>query len=423
VSRAAHPPRAAAVEQTVASSRFVLWIGFLLTHLWLGATNLLAPGFPLGDVTLVYKLWSQQAISADYWVGIDAPWVYPIAAIVPMLAAMALGPGFYESSWLAIVMIFDCAAFAAVTGWATSRNRALVGWWWIAFLLLLGPIALGRIDSITVPLAIVGVLLLATRPAAAAVVLAVATWIKVWPAALVAAVVIASSRRRAVVVAAAATSVAIAGSALAMGSGRNVLSFVGEQAGRGLQIEAPVSTVWMWLASAGVADTALYYDRDILTYQVRGPGVEITAMLMTPLLALVALAVCAIGLWAVRRGAGSIELLGPLALALVCALIAVNKVGSPQFMSWLAVPIIMGLATNAAGRGVSFRLPAALGLALAGLTQLFYPYFYTRLLSLEPALIGALTLRNIVIFVLLGWAVRALLSIGRRARVTVPVAA
>ena len=53
-----------------------------------------------------------------------------------------------------------------------------------------------RIDAVTVPLAVAGCLWLVGRPLVASVLLAVATWIKVWPAALLAAAFIAVRRRR-----------------------------------------------------------------------------------------------------------------------------------------------------------------------------------------------------------------------------------
>ena len=44
-----------------------------------------------------------------------------------------------------------------IRDWMGPAARAVVvGWWWVGFLLLLGPIALGRIDSVTVPIAMVG---------------------------------------------------------------------------------------------------------------------------------------------------------------------------------------------------------------------------------------------------------------------------
>jgi hypothetical protein len=397
------------------SSRIALWAAFVVVHLWLGMLALYGAGYPLGDVTYVYESWTRQIVTQGYWVGVDAPWVYPIVAILPMLAAQALGSDFYASTWLSLVMLLDAVGFAAITGWLVSRRRPGVAWWWLAFLVLLGPIAIGRIDSVTVPLAIVGVLLVATRPTAAAVVLAVATWIKVWPAALLAAIVVASRDRREVVLTAVAVSVAVVAIPLAYGSGTNVLSFITEQTGRGLQVEAPVTTIWLWQAFVGVPGTYVYYDQDILTYQVRGPGADAAAAVMTPVLALVALAVVSVGAWAVARGARAEQVLPPLALALVTTLIAVNKVGSPQFVMWLAVPVVLGLATRAAGRSGSFATPAVLVLLLAALTQLIYPTFYDRLLSLDPLLLGVITVRNLLYFVLLAWALREVVRVVRAA--------
>ncbi|GAB2462541.1 hypothetical protein HD599_000897 [Conyzicola lurida] len=396
-------------------NRVTLWTAFVLAHLWLGMLGLYATGDSLGDVSVVYKGWTDQVVYAGFWPGIDTSWVYPVLAMVPMLAARALGPALYTSTWLSLVMLLNAVAFAAITGWFASRYRAAVAWWWIAFLVLLGPIALGRIDAVTVPVAMVGVLLLAARPTAAAVLLALATWIKVWPAALIAAILIASRRRGEVFAAVIGTTVAIVVIAVAFGSGTNVFSFITEQTGRGLQVEAPVTIPWLWLAVARVPGVSVYYDTDILTFQVTGDNVDLVAALMTPVLAVVALAVAAVGVWAVRRGARAAGLLAPLALALVTALIVFNKVGSPQFIAWLAVPVVLGLAARTAGLGGSFRVPAVLALVLAALTQLVYPLFYSALLSAVPAMVLVITVRNLLLVVLLVWAVRAVVLEGLRA--------
>ena len=392
----------------VLSNPALSWAGFILVHLWLGQLNLRGPGYPLGDVTGVYKFWMDQALAADFWVGMDSVWVYPIGALLPMLAATALGPEQYGATWLTMAMILDAVAFGFITGWGRARERTAVAWWWVAFLLMLGPIALGRIDSVTVPLAMVGVILIAARPRVGAVMLAVATWVKVWPAALIVAALVALRGRGQILAASVLVSAGIVFVALVAGSGLNVFSFITEQTGRGLQVESPVGSTWAWLAYAGVPGAAVYYDGDILTYQVQGPGVEAAAAVMTPVLALVVLVIVGLGVRAVRAGTPAGDLLPALALALVAALIAVNKVGSPQFVGWLAVPVVLGLATSAAGLGRSFRVPAAITLVIAALTQVVYPYLYGYLLDLNPLLLGALTARNALEFVLLGWAIRAI---------------
>ncbi len=402
--------RVRSVARTVFLSPITVWVAFVLVHLWLGLLNLYAPGMPFGDVTIVYKFWMDQALVSHFWVGIDSVWVYPILALVPMLISSVFGSAQMASTWLSMVMLLNAVAFGFVTGWGRSRERVAVGWWWVAFLLLLGPIALGRIDSVSVPLALVGVILIANRPRAAALVLTIATWIKVWPAAILLAAIIALRDRWRILATILVASAAVVVIALSLGSGANVISFVTQQTGRGLQPESPLGNIFVWQALAGVPGAYVDYDQAILSYGVHGPGDSIAIALSTPLLAVVMLGITVLGYRAVRSGAAPGDLFPPLALALVTAFIALNKVGSPQYIAWLAVPIVLGLATRAAGRGASFRTPATLGLVIAGLTQLIYPYLYRWLLGLNPLLVSVLTVRNILEFVLLGWAIYAVVQ-------------
>ena len=388
----------------------LLWCAFILVHLWLGLVNLYGPGLPLGDVSIVYKFWADQVFIGGFWVGIQSSWVYPILAIFPMLAAAAFGPDQYASTWLSLVLLLDAVGFVAVIGWQRRARNVAAAWWWIGFLLLLGPIASGRIDAITVPLAILGVMVASTRPRLAAAIVTVAAWVKVWPAALIGALVITSRERWRVVLVALGVSAVIVGTALAFGSGSNVFSFITQQTARGLQVESPVSTIWMWQAFAHVPGTIAYYDQALLTWQVTGDGVGIAGILMMPLMMLAVLAVALAGVLALRRGESATVLLPTVSLGLVSALIAFNKVGSPQFISWLAVPVILGLATSGRGKSVWFTAPAILVAMIAALTQAFYPYLYGGLLALNPILLVVLSLRNLLIFVVLGWSIVTLLS-------------
>lgn len=390
----------------------VMWSAFVIVHFWLGMLNLYGPGEPFGDVTVMYRFWTDQLVVAHYRVGIDAAWVYPIVALLPMLAARAFGTAQYAATWLAMVMFLDAVAFAIIIGWGRRRQTS-VAWWWLGFLLVLGPIALGRIDSISVPLAIVGALLVGSQPRTAVFILTIATWMKVWPVAIVAAIVIAARGRVNAIATAVLTSAAITGIALALGSGTNVFSFITEQGGRGLQIEAPVSAIWLWRQWAGFSDSSVYYDTNILTWQVRGAGVDVAAAVMTPVLVLAMVIIVGIGILAARNRAPVADVLPALSLALVTALIAFNKVGSPQYVTWLAVPVILGLATTAAGRGRSFRVPAILVAVIAGLTQLIYPYLYFYLLGTKFLMPLLITSKGILLFALLGWAVVSLVNSAR----------
>ena len=395
------------------SSHVFAWVGFVVTHAWLAWLCLYAPGFGMNDVSIVYRQWTEQAVNGGGVVGIDVAWVYPILAMVPMVTAALFGPANYVFAWLGLVIVLNAGAFALLI----RGKRAPVAWWWLSYLLLLGPIALARIDAVTISLGIVGVVLLATRPRAAGIVLAVATWVKVWPAALIVAALVALPSRRRILLSGAVVSLVVIAVAVALGGGARVLSFVTEQTGRGLQIEAPVTTFWMWAAFTGQPGASLYFDSQIITYQVMGAGVDAAAGLMTPLMAAVVAAVVLLGVRAVWAGAPAAELLPPLSLALVMALIAFNKVGSPQFIGWIAVPIVLGLATRLAStEAVSFRVPATLTLVIGALTQVLYPYLYGYLVTLNAAMLVTLTLRNLLEFALLGWAIRSIILAARTGR-------
>ncbi|GAA1841172.1 glycosyltransferase 87 family protein [Agromyces salentinus] len=391
--------------------RAALWAAFIVVHLALSLLNLYAQGYPLGDVTGVYLRWAESAAQGWVRMGIDTPWVYPILAFVPMTLALAFGAAWYGQAWLLLMTVLDAVAFSILLGTARlSRTRRIAAWWWLAFLALLGPIALGRIDAVTVPFAMVGLLMAAGRPRVASVLLTVGAWVKVWPAALIAALVIASRRRREVLGIAVALSIGILIVSLFAGSGLNAFGFIEEQAGRGLQIEAPIAVAWLWQMVAGAEDVRIVYARDILTFQIDGPGADAAAALTTPVMALGVAAVVLLGIRAVRRGAAFGRVLPPLALAFLVVLMLANKVGSPQFVAWLAAPVVLGLVY----RPARFAVPALLAAAVALFTQVIYPYWYGWLLVADPAFVFLLTVKVALLVALLVWAVRALWQAGTR---------
>ncbi|AGW42181.1 hypothetical protein O159_22090 [Leifsonia xyli subsp. cynodontis DSM 46306] len=388
--------------QRAAASPFALWIAFLLVHLVLGALAL-DQGKGLGDVMHVYKPWAQLAAQGTQIVGVDSDWVYPFGALVPVMLPLLLGTDNYVGGWLTMVLLVNAAAFAVLTAGREPR-RIVAAWWWLGFLLLLGPIAVGRLDSISAALAIVGLLWLTLNERAAVVALTAATWIKVWPAAIVAAAVVALKTRWHIVLVAVVTSLAILAVPLLFGAGWHALSFITMQTDRGIQIEAPVATFWMWQAALRLPGSFVYYDTKLITFQVAGKGTAVAGELMTPLLAVTVIVVALVGIRSLRRGTPYTRILPELALALVTAFIAFNKVGSPQYITWLAAPVVIGLVYQ--GRG--FKTPAVLVLITAALTQVLYPFLYDGLIDPNPVMVSVLTVRNLGYFVLLGWTIAAL---------------
>lgn len=384
----------------IVTGRTGAWIAFAVVHLVLALINLYdTVHFPFGDVVQVYRFWMDYAASHHVLVGIDTGWVYPVGALLPMGLAYVLGSTWYGQVWLVLVTVLDALAF-----WALLRRRPAAAWWWLAFLAALGPVAVARLDSVTAPLAIVGLLLLATRPLIAGALLGLATWIKVWPAALLAAAVLGLRRRASIFTGGALVTAGILAAALVLGGGAHVLTFISTQETRGLQLEAPVTSWWLWEAVFRIGGTRIYYDHQILTWQVLGTGTSRAAATMTPLLVVAVAALLLVALRGMRRRVDPLALLPPLGLALVTAMIVFNKVGSPQYVAWLAAPVVLGLCLHQS----AMRVPAVLALGIALLTQVIYPWAYAWLLSADALAAAVLTLRNVAFVILLVVLVRIL---------------
>jgi hypothetical protein len=378
-----------------------------LVHLWaLTASKLFPDAISFGDLSL-YDYWAYQVDNGTGVYGLVTDWVYPALAFVPIWIAGALNLVSYEVSWLAVVFVLNTAAVLLLV--RRERNGGLfsgtyASWAFLAALLLLGPVAVSRIDSVSAALAILGLVAINRNSTGiAAALFTIAGWIKIWPVALFAAMIAVFKKRLQAVVVATIISASIVGLGLLAG-GTKIFGFVLQQQERGIQIESVMATPWMWLAKFGSAN--IFFDDDILTNQVSGPLVQEVAAVSNYLL-FIALAITVfLAIRAVRAGRNRTQVFALAALTGVLDLIVFNKVGSPQFMIWLAVPLV---ALVYFGINKS-KVALAMGAAILLLTQLVYPVFYIELLGLEIMPLGLLTVRNLLLVALLVWANTQLLK-------------
>lgn len=371
-------------------------------------TPRIAAGETYGDVSL-YRDWAFLGLNEGTWQGVDVPWVYPIAAMFPMLAATVFGPGQYMLGWFLLCTVLNLGAVAALLTHPAVKFGWQAAYLWIALTAVLGPLSFSRVDGISAPIVVVGLVLAASHPATASAVLSVATWIKVWPAAVVLALVLSSRAWLRVVVAGAAVSAFMVAGVLAGGGAGNLLGFIQAQGERGMQLEAPLTTPGLWQAVLGLG-TVVHPNFAIVTMEIRGAMADQVGALMNPLLAVSLVLIAVLILAAVRRGAPREEILMVGALALVCAMIVFNKVGSPQFMLWLVAVVSVGVAMN----GRKWTVPAIAITAISVLTTLVYPLLYMQLITaLNPGAALLLTVRNALLIVVLCWAVVALTRMAR----------
>jgi hypothetical protein len=391
-------------------SKKALWATIVGAHavFFLGLLGTMLRGGVQGDLQ-IYRHWAFQGLVHGSWPGIDFAWVYPGVAIAPIVVAGLWGYGFYLFVWLCMISALNIASFVALIGRRTSRSRMIAAWWWLAILVVLSPVALLRLDGLTAPLVVIALVLLARWPWVTGALLALATWIKVWPAAIFLAVLAASRNRLAVVMAGTLSSVAVVVTVYAVGAGDNIASFITMQSTRNLQLEAPIAAPWLWMSIANQPGFLRFYGEALETWEVSGPGSGFFAKLMTPLMAVAVVGIMGL-LWRARKcGAPAQESLLVGSLAIATSMVVFNKVGSPQYMLWLVPIVVVGIALNTH----DWRVPANMMMAISIMTTLVFPIFYMPLVNGSRYAAILLTSRNVLLVILLGWTIMRLVQLGR----------
>ncbi|PZR52192.1 hypothetical protein DNL40_13045 [Xylanimonas oleitrophica] len=401
--------------RAVLLSRWGLLTGFVLAHTWIVLDAVTWRGQIFGDVTL-YEWWAREGLRSGLWPVLDYDWVYPAAALVPVTAPALVTAGTvaYQAVWTAGVVALDALALWMLA--RTAPRGRVAAWWWLLFLVALGPISVGRLDGVVAPLILVSLLLAARRPAVAVAVATLGAWIKVAPGAVVVALAATARRRRHllrdVVAPGALVSVVVVGLALAGGAGERAWSVFGQQEARTLQAESVAATAFsvarLWDPSVVIA-----YNDEIFTYEVQGDAARAVAGALDGTLVA---AVLLLGLlaWAAARRRPDVvpDVLLLAAAAALLALIVFNKVGSPQFVAWIGPPVAAALALAGPGARRLWSPPALGVLAVALATQVLYPLAYGPFLAGEPWMVAVAALRNVGLVVLL---VGAVWQLGRLA--------
>lgn len=405
-----------------------LLAGFILVHLgFLVFGALLSLRGEAFSDTFIYRDWARAGFNEANLTGGPSPWVYPILALIPMALAGLAGPGPFFFLWVLMTTLLNGWGLAKLTDRGRNQDAIPAGWWWLVFTLLMGWLGFARVDGLTAPIVLVALAYGVGRPFIASVLLAAATWVKVWPAAVMLALFAVVKNRLLVVLAGVATSAVVVALAASVGSVSKLLNFLTQQGDRGMQLEATFTTPWLWLSVLNTGGSRMYMNTDINSMQVDGPGTAMMSVLMQPLLILAALLVAGLTFWALHNGKlngngkldGGVdrtELLLAGALTLATAFVVFNKVGSPQFMVWLAPAVAVGLAHS----WREWRVPAAMLIAIAVATFFIYPLFYDALSHNNPLMAGVLTIRNVLLVVLFLWSVRRLYSLGKKTSASVP---
>lgn len=380
-----------------------LWLAVILVHLWLIFEAQQNPQTaPFNDVNL-YGFWADQSSQPQHILGVNAPWVYPFVAMLPIyLAKLIGGANGILTGWLILIGALNFIGLSALVDWGKAGKSAFrSAAYYLVFLALLGPVAIGRIDAAATFFAILGVVqVYRGRLQLAMAFFTFGAWIKIWPIAAAIALFGSVKAKMRAVILAVATSLSLLGLGVVLGGNENLASFIGTQGSRGLQVESVFATFWLWAAKFGAPGAGIYFDNFLVTNQVSGAfTAEISTLLGPVMIGALGITIF-LGIRAYRAGADSMHLFAAVFLTATLDLIVFNKVGSPQFELWLAVPLLAGILFKLP----KWRFPLAIGALVALLTNLLYPVFYMDLMGLGWLAIAILTARNLLLIALLVWA-------------------
>jgi hypothetical protein len=325
-----------------------------------------------------YQHWAQllRAGQVPYR---DFAFEYPPAALGPMYLASYMSWS-YATSFAVLMGVCGagCIALLAATLRAVEASAARI---WAALLLFaVSPLALGslfdtRFDLWPALLALAGLAaLVRERPVLSGALLGLGFAAKLWPAVLLPVAVIHLWRRRGggTALAAVAAFLVVAAACFlpfVVLAPHGVWASLRGQLDRPLQVESLGAAILMAAEHLGMRPLTTITSHGAQALSGRGAG-------LAALLSTVAEIAAVVGIWLAyaRRRTREPEAALLAAAATVAAVIAFDKVLSPQYLIWLVpfVPLVAGL------RGV---LAAGLLLLALTLTQTWFPWGYWQLAS------------------------------------------
>jgi Glycosyltransferase family 87 len=304
----------------------------------------------------------------------DFPFEYPPAALPAMLLPSYMSWS-YATSFAVLMGVSGAGCIAAAASALRAVGAGAARTWVVLLTIGVSPLVLGSLFDTRFDLwpTLLGVAALAAvvreRPIVSGVLLALGFAAKLWPAVLLPIAVVHLWRRRgsASALAVVAAFVAVAAACFipfAVLGPDGLRAMFADQLNRPLQVESLGAAVLMAAQHLGMSPLATVSSHGAQGLSGRGAGLAADLSTVLEVGTVVAIWI----VFARRRHADG-EAVLIAAAATVAALIAFDRVLSPQYLIWLApfIPLVRG------GRGL---LAGGLLLLALGLTQTWFPWHY-----------------------------------------------
>ncbi|MBR7831974.1 DUF2029 domain-containing protein [Actinospica durhamensis] len=382
-------------------TRAVLYVtatGHILRHWGIPST---------GDIRQ-YMSWAEKSLQHGQ-IPVDTKWQYPplLAPILsfPQWLSNAFGVH-YRTGFTAMTFLAD-AVITVLLLWTAAHRQVWSGpWYWILGVPLLGPIVYGRYDVFPalfvvfalvlvgrgVPLALVegpDDRRLRGKRLLAGVLIGLGAAVKIWPG-LALFGMPRTRRGRETVIAAVVAVVAVIGLLSLFYS--HTLSFVGNQGGRGIEIESVWGILLLfgrWLGLWHVRVKMLYGSYQAIPGGGGGPMVAVVDSTYYIALAALVVGFALMAYWWWRK-AWRPAVLADATFVATLIMIVTSRVISPQYMIWLLAVAGFCLLYKDSTQ----RRSALLVLLALPLTQYEFPFEFQELLRVQFLPVLAVMLRD-----------------------------
>ncbi|GAA1847953.1 glycosyltransferase 87 family protein [Microlunatus capsulatus] len=311
----------------------------------------------------------------------------------------------YLVAFIVFMLALD-AAFTLALYRVAGRRHTGAADFWLAFVLLIGPLSYLRFDVLPAVLAGGALLAARRRPWVTGALTGLGAALKLWPALLIPAFLAHRADRKPAGWAFVGVGFGLAAVSLVAGGWSRLVSPLTWQSDRGLQIESvwatPVMVARALAPGRWLVDISKYQ-----AYEIFGPSVALWLGVATAATVAGLVVIVALYLRAFRNPAPGAMAVGLVVLATVAVMTVTNKTLSPQYLLWLGGPMAGLLLLARYGTPAErsqMRGLAAFLLVLALLTHLVYPLFYDGLLGRlgHPMVVAATvvtTVRNLALVV------------------------
>lgn len=376
---------------------FVSSRGLLIERTLYGANM---PGLLVGSDVGIYELWSQEAAAGQ--LSMNPGWQYPPLALA-LFFSISLLPLDYFRAFVAVAVVADVVIFIGLMCSAFFRRCSPLGpLYWALGGFIISPMILVRFDIVPAMFLVLA-LTFGYRTYLTPGLLGLGAALKVWPA-----VSLISSPPKSAVRAVAVFTAVVALTTLAVGMAvGNVWQFLANSTGRGLQVEAPVTSL-IYLYS--LVDAApISREQRFGSLEITGTAADTLASGVTVVL------VVLLALLAYLRYAGPLKRSLPtdVTFLAVSSFVLLSKVGSPQFAVWLLAAAALALSFSE----TQLRGPIALvSLYIAITGRLFADGFsgYSLLIEGAPQIVLLHSLRSLMLLLAVVWGIRILWKAGNQ---------